>query len=78
MFVLGGIFDNTYEDTALEDVLKYVTYRLNDDELLLSQTKIVYDLQRSPADNSFLATKRGRTTEVARKKPAFAAATDGF
>ena len=54
----GGLFDET-EDATVESAFRYALLRINQDRTLLPDTRIVYDIQHLPAQNSFMAAKKG-------------------
>ena len=54
----GGLFDET-EDVTVESAFRYALLRINQDRTLLPDTRIVYDIQHLPAQNSFIAAKKG-------------------
>ena len=54
----GGLFDDT-EDATVESAFRYALLRINQDRTLLPDTRIVYDIQHLPAQNSFIAAKKG-------------------
>jgi len=55
---IGGLFDDT-EDVTVESAFRYALLRINQDRTLLPDTRIVYDIQHLPAQNSFIAAKKG-------------------
>ena len=55
----GGLFDDT-EDATVESAFRYALLRINQDRTLLPDTRIVYDIQHLPAQNSFIAAKKGQ------------------
>jgi len=54
----GGLFDDT-EDATVESAFRYALLRINQDRTLLPDTRIVYDIQHLPDQNSFIAAKKG-------------------
>jgi len=52
------LFDDT-EDATVENAFRYALLRINQDRTLLPDTRIVYDIQHLPAQNSFIAAKKG-------------------
>jgi len=59
MVLSGGLFDDT-EDATVESAFRYALLRINQDRTLLPDTRIVYDIQHLPAQNSFIAAKKGQ------------------
>jgi len=64
MLFAGGLFDDT-EDATVESAFRYALLRINQDRTLLPDTRIVYDIQHLPAQNSFIAAKKGARTTTA-------------
>ena len=61
--VTGGLFDDV-EHPSTESAFRYSIFRVNSDHTLLSDTRIAYDIQHLPSQNSFLASKKGKRDMV--------------
>ena len=59
----GGLFDDS-EEITIENAFRYAISRVNRDKTLLTNTNIVYDIQHLPSQNSFLASKKGKSIVV--------------
>lgn len=55
---IGAIFTQDQKDSSTELAFKYAVYRINRDKHLLPKTKLVYDIQYVPKDDSFHASKK--------------------
>ncbi len=55
---VGGVFEHEFR--GQEMAFKYAVERVNSRRDLLPFTKLTYDIQQSPADDSFLAAKKGK------------------
>lgn len=55
---IGGLFGENDEDPSVENTFKYALYRLNHDRTILEKTKVIYDIQRVPPHDGFLASKK--------------------
>ena len=53
----GGIFEHEFR--GQEMVFKYAVEKVNSRRDILPYTKLTYDIQEYPADDSFLAAKKG-------------------
>jgi hypothetical protein len=60
----GAIFTEEQRDSNAELAFKYAVYRINKDKHILPRTTLVYDIQYVPRDDSFHASKKGRTHET--------------
>ena len=60
----GAIFTEDQRDSSAELAFKYAVYRINKDKHILPRTTLVYDIQYVPRDDSFHASKKGRTRET--------------
>jgi len=60
----GAIFTEEQRDSSSELAFKYAVYRINKDKYILPRTTLVYDIQYVPRDDSFHASKKGRTRET--------------
>ena len=54
----GGIFEHEFR--GQEMVFKYAVEKVNSRRDILPYTKLTYDIQECPADDSFLAAKKGK------------------
>jgi ionotropic kainate glutamate receptor 2 len=59
----GAIFTEDQKDSSAELAFKYAVYRINKDKHILPRTTLVYDIQYVPRDDSFHASKKGRTSD---------------
>jgi ionotropic kainate glutamate receptor 2 len=57
----GAIFTEDQKDSSAELAFKYAVYRINKDKHILPRTTLMYDIQYVPRDDSFHASKKGRT-----------------
>ena len=60
-FDSGALFTEEEKDSQVELAFKYAVYRINKDRNLLPNTTLIYDIQYIPAEDSFHATKKGKT-----------------
>jgi hypothetical protein len=60
----GAIFTEEQKDSRAELAFKYAVYRINKDKHILPRTTLVYDIQYVPRDDSFHASKKGRTGDT--------------
>jgi len=60
----GAIFTEEQRDSSAELTFKYAVYRINKDKHILPRTTLVYDIQYVPRDDSFHASKKGRTRDT--------------
>jgi hypothetical protein len=60
----GAIFTEEQRDSNAELAFKYAVYRINKDKHILPRTTLVYDIQYVPRDDSFHASKKGRTLDT--------------
>lgn len=61
VFSTGAIFTEDQKDSSTELAFKYAVFRINKDKTLLPKTTLVYDIQYVPKDDSFHASKKGKT-----------------
>ena len=47
------------DDPSVESAFRYGIYKVNQQRHLLRHSKITYDIQHLPTDNSFVAAKKG-------------------
>ena len=55
----GGVFTENERDGPTELAFKYAVYRINRDRTLLPNMTLLFDIQYTPKDDSFHATKKG-------------------
>ena len=60
MFIKGGLFEHEFHGQEL--AFKYAVRKINRRSDLLPNTQLVYDIQQTPVQDSFLAAKRGMCT----------------
>jgi ionotropic kainate glutamate receptor 2 len=60
----GAVFTEEQKDSSAELAFKYAVYRINKDKHILPRTTLVYDIQYVPRDDSFHASKKGRTRDT--------------
>lgn len=56
----GAIFDEP-ENGPVEMAFKYAVYKINKDKIILPKTTLVYDVQYVTKDDSFHASKKGKS-----------------
>lgn len=57
--ISGALFTDDQKDGSSELAFKYAVDRINNDRTLLSNTKLIYDIQYVPREDSFHAAKKG-------------------
>ena len=62
MFLKGGLFEHEFHGQEL--AFKYAVRKINRRSDLLPNTQLVYDIQQTPVQDSFLAAKRGMYTST--------------
>ncbi|XP_067614406.1 glutamate receptor ionotropic, kainate 1-like [Eurosta solidaginis] len=55
---LGAIFTEDERDSSVDHSFKYAVYRINKDNMLLSNTQLIYDIEYASHEDSFRATKK--------------------
>lgn len=60
--VTGALFSEEEKDGPTELAFKYAVYRINKDRVLLPNTTLIYDIQYIKNDDSFHATKKGKSS----------------
>ena len=62
MFSAGGIFEHEFR--GQEVVFKYAVEKVNSRRDVLPYTKLTYDIQECPTDDSFLAARKGECSRM--------------
>jgi len=57
----GAIFTHDQKDSSTELAFKYAVYKINKDKIILPKTTLEYDIQYVPRDDSFHASKKGKS-----------------
>jgi len=60
----GAIFTHDQKDSSTELAFKYAVYKINKDKIILPKTTLEYDIQYVPKDDSFHASKKGKSTST--------------
>ena len=58
LYISGGLFEHNFREQEL--VFKYAIEKINSRRDLLPFTKLTYDIQETPADDSFISSKKGK------------------
>ena len=60
-FVSGAIFTYDQRNSSTELAFKYAVHKINKDNIILPNTTLIYDIQYVNRDDSFHASKKGRS-----------------
>lgn len=63
-YFAGAIFSEDQKHSHIELAFKYAVQKINRDRVILPKTTLVYDIQYVPKEDSFHATKKGKTHKI--------------
>lgn len=55
------MFNGDQRNSSVELAFKYAVHKINQDKSILPKTELLYDIQYVPKDDSFHASKKGKS-----------------
>lgn len=56
------MFNGDQKNSNVELAFKYAVHKINQDKSILPKTELLYDIQYVPKDDSFHASKKGKSS----------------